>query len=83
MNLVHFLTHFLDQFKPGGNCMFHHVFNITKLCILHTQFIYVSHVTLTTKVTVSLHTLLFEVETEYLYSCRLTFVFKGLISTST
>jgi len=37
--------------------MFHQVFNITKLCILHTQFIYVLHVILTTKVTVSLHTL--------------------------
>jgi len=58
MNLAHFLkTHFLDQFKPGGTCMFHQVFNITKLCILHTQFIYVLHVILTTKVTVSLHTL--------------------------
>jgi hypothetical protein len=59
MNLVHFLTtHFLDWFNPDGNCTFHQVFNVTKLCILHTTpFIYVFHVILTIKVTLSLHTL--------------------------
>lgn len=58
MSLVHFLTtQFLDRFKHDGNCMFHQVSNITKLCILHTQFIYVFNEILTTKVTVSLHSL--------------------------
>ena len=58
MNLVHFLaTQFLDWFNPDGNCMFHQVFYITKLCILHTHTVYVFHVILTTKVTLSLHTL--------------------------
>lgn len=82
MNPVHFLaTHFLDWFNPDGNCTFHQVFLYYKaLHFAHTHSLCVPCNSYHKSDTFSTHpytTLFCEAETEYLYSCRLTFVFKG------